>query len=286
MKQSLIANQLSHLEAIFAEYEQNPVTWLLVMGHYPIYSNGAHGDSSELIAYLQPMLEQYHVHAYVAGHDHFHAHLQKNEIEYIIAGAGSMLDTPKYTSAASLLWSNANIAGFAYMDVASTHLTINYVSSANETIYSYTLQNPGPTKIVRGINDKMTINSPMDMWEWILDLFTPEIEVTVAMSSIFFMGLAIFVWKFYGKEKSKKEKNEMTSKYHKNVAYEPVDHNDHGKSLLTSSLTTATSWAPEDTLEDGYTAASPPSSFANSFTARNHNVNAFAVEDMEHKEKF
>ena len=48
---------------------RNP-TWLLVAGHYPIYSVGEHGDTSELKSYLQPLLQKYNVHAYFCGHDH------------------------------------------------------------------------------------------------------------------------------------------------------------------------------------------------------------------------
>jgi 3',5'-cyclic AMP phosphodiesterase CpdA len=48
----------------------NP-TWLLVAGHYPVFSTGEHGDTSELKSYLLPLLTKYKVHAYFCGHDHF-----------------------------------------------------------------------------------------------------------------------------------------------------------------------------------------------------------------------
>jgi hypothetical protein len=49
--------------------------WIIVMGHYPIFSVGEHGDTDELVAYLNPLRDKYKVHAYVAGHDHFSAHM-------------------------------------------------------------------------------------------------------------------------------------------------------------------------------------------------------------------
>lgn len=268
MKQMLITNQLSHIDSMLAEYEKNPVTWLLVAGHYPIYSNGAHGDMSELISVLQPLLEKYHVHAYLAGHDHFHAHLQKKEIEYFIAGAGSMLDSPKYTSAAALVWSNANIAGFAYIDASETDLTIGYVSTANETIYSYSLQNPGPTKKITSAgaadDDHQKIKaSPSTIWEDIQSIWestsTQEMELTVAMSSVCFIGLSLFVWRFFKaskrtvaveKEKDKKHKKQRKNSTYEEVSYHPVQYEEYSKSLFTSALTTETSSHAEDTVED------------------------------------
>ena len=49
--------------------ESNP-TWLLVAGHYPIYSAGEHGDTTELQTYLVPLFRKYNVDAYFCGHDH------------------------------------------------------------------------------------------------------------------------------------------------------------------------------------------------------------------------
>ena len=66
-----IQNQLVHIEAMLVEVIRNNPTWLLVAGHYPIFSTGEHGDTSELKSYLLPLLVKYKVHAYFCGHDHF-----------------------------------------------------------------------------------------------------------------------------------------------------------------------------------------------------------------------
>jgi 3',5'-cyclic AMP phosphodiesterase CpdA len=74
---ALIADQLLHIEAALANATSsaNPPTWLFVVGHYPVFSPGSHGDTDELLLYLQPLLEQYRVDAYICGHDHLSAHL-------------------------------------------------------------------------------------------------------------------------------------------------------------------------------------------------------------------
>jgi len=45
-------------------------TWVIVAGHYPIYSVALHGPTLSLQKLLLPLLEQYNVGAYFCGHDH------------------------------------------------------------------------------------------------------------------------------------------------------------------------------------------------------------------------
>jgi hypothetical protein len=66
-----IQNQLEFIDAMLDEATRNCPTWLLVAGHYPIFSMGEHGDTSELQTYLLPLLQKHNVHAYFCGHDHF-----------------------------------------------------------------------------------------------------------------------------------------------------------------------------------------------------------------------
>ena len=44
--------------------------YLIVAGHHPILSAGAHGNSPCLMTKLKPLLEKYDVTAYFSGHDH------------------------------------------------------------------------------------------------------------------------------------------------------------------------------------------------------------------------
>jgi tartrate-resistant acid phosphatase type 5 len=62
-----IASQLSNIIAILEKASIHKPTWLLVAGHYPVYSSGSHSDTQELISYLDPLLSKYNVHAYFSG---------------------------------------------------------------------------------------------------------------------------------------------------------------------------------------------------------------------------
>jgi tartrate-resistant acid phosphatase type 5 len=62
----------------------------IVVGHHPIYSNGLHGDSKDLVTKLAPLLEEHNVHAYICGHDHDMQHLQmeKSKTSFLLSGGG------------------------------------------------------------------------------------------------------------------------------------------------------------------------------------------------------
>lgn len=137
-----IANQLQHLERMLVEMIAEEPTWLLAIGHYPIYSAGSSGDVSELINYLLPLLQQYKVHAFICGHDHISEHLRLDGIEYFVAGAGSMTDTLSKTPSADLIWAGAGYGAFAYMDASPSDLTIGYLDTNGTLRYQYTLTNP------------------------------------------------------------------------------------------------------------------------------------------------
>lgn len=85
-------NAADHLKWIDETLEEHSkfATWVIVCGHYPIYSVGVNGDNSVLLSTLYPILKFHRVHMYVAGHDHNHQYITMPDgITHVIAGNGA-----------------------------------------------------------------------------------------------------------------------------------------------------------------------------------------------------
>lgn len=63
--------------------------WLIVVGHYNMYTGGYHGSNRNLINMLKPLFIKYKVDMYISGHCHNLEHLSDSGIEYIISGSGA-----------------------------------------------------------------------------------------------------------------------------------------------------------------------------------------------------
>ncbi|XP_065826880.1 tartrate-resistant acid phosphatase type 5-like [Oscarella lobularis] len=74
---------------------ESNATWLLVAGHYPVWSICEHGPTDILVSRLKPMLEKYNASAYLCGHDHCmeHIHDGSNPVNYYLIGAGHLTDS-------------------------------------------------------------------------------------------------------------------------------------------------------------------------------------------------
>jgi tartrate-resistant acid phosphatase type 5 len=70
--------------------EDSKNTWKIAVGHHPVYSAGAHGDTEELKKVLPELFERQKVDAYFAGHDHHLEHYQlAGKTHHFISGGGS-----------------------------------------------------------------------------------------------------------------------------------------------------------------------------------------------------
>ena len=156
-QQSRIDNQLEWIERHLQQAQEENPSWLIVAGHYPIYSIGSHSDNAELVTHLQPLLEKYHVDAYFSGHDHISEHLKYNGIEYFVAGAASLTDKVGAidSSAAELHWAGAGFSAFAAVAATPANLAVEYVNMKGETIYEYTFARaePVPEYVEEDSND-------------------------------------------------------------------------------------------------------------------------------------
>uniref|UniRef100_A0A7S1CSA9 acid phosphatase n=1 Tax=Skeletonema marinoi TaxID=267567 RepID=A0A7S1CSA9_9STRA len=76
---------LSYIESALMKSDAD---YLVVAGHYPIYSPCSHGNTYELIEKLDPLLTKYGVTAYLSGHEHCQFHYSFDDMDYFLTGAG------------------------------------------------------------------------------------------------------------------------------------------------------------------------------------------------------
>eukprot|EP00483_Globobulimina_turgida_P000751 UN00751 len=65
---------------------ESTASYLIVAGHYPIYSIAEHGSTPDLIQNLNPLMEEYKGTAYFSGHDHGFQYIEDNGIGYVDTG--------------------------------------------------------------------------------------------------------------------------------------------------------------------------------------------------------
>jgi len=97
--------------------------WKIVFGHYPIYSNGAHGGTPQLQVHLLPLLKKYGVHLYLSGHDHSICH-KEDGVHCLVSGCGSrqshIRELPGYTNLPSTgiaYLKTSNVLEFGFYDL-------------------------------------------------------------------------------------------------------------------------------------------------------------------------
>lgn len=88
--------QLAWMERELAE---TGITWRIVVGHHPIWSNGWHGDSEDMASEVLPLLRRHKVPLYLSGHDHHPEVIDRGPGGplQVIAGNASEVRDPKGT---------------------------------------------------------------------------------------------------------------------------------------------------------------------------------------------
>lgn len=138
----------SQLHWLAAQLAHSNATYLLVAGHYPVWSVAEHGPTKCLLSHLRPLLIRYQVTAYLSGHDHCLQYLQEPglPVGYVISGAGTFMN-PSLEHIAdvppgSLRFHFADIeglGGFVHGTATVQNLTFFYIDGRGKRIFSVTL---------------------------------------------------------------------------------------------------------------------------------------------------
>lgn len=126
-------------------------TWVIVAGHYPIYSIGVNGDNTPLLTYLYPILKKYNIHIYVAGHDHNHQFFRMSDgIYHIISGQSAgrgpfgaeAVNHIGISAATPYLMHYFSRCGFVFVEADTNTMNVSFVDDAGKITYTGVISNP------------------------------------------------------------------------------------------------------------------------------------------------
>ena len=114
--------------------------YVIVAGHYPVYSICEHGPTSFLVDNVKPMLEKYKVNAYLNGHDHCAQFISYNNVQY--QTIGSAHENNPSTSHKHNIPSNSlkfhkgdGNGGFATLDISSNGMVITHYDGNGQELF-------------------------------------------------------------------------------------------------------------------------------------------------------
>ncbi|XP_038649816.1 tartrate-resistant acid phosphatase type 5b isoform X6 [Scyliorhinus canicula] len=122
------------LQWIRQKLAQSRSDYLMVAGHYPVWSIGQHGPTPCLVDQLRPLLKKYNVTAYISGHDHSLQFIQEGGgVAYIVSGSGSFVDTSTENKEKVprewLYFYNSDISalgGFVLIQITAEQMFVSY----------------------------------------------------------------------------------------------------------------------------------------------------------------
>lgn len=133
------AKQLKWLEQQLAK---SHAQWRIVCGHYPLLSNGTHEVCPRFYESVFPILAQYGVHVYLAGHDHNAQLIESpqpggHSIYCCVAGAVSATTEPRRRVPGTLFLSTH--PGQWVCEVSESEMTMSYVDQDQKTRFQHTI---------------------------------------------------------------------------------------------------------------------------------------------------
>jgi len=128
--------------------------WLIVVGHFPVYSAGENGPTPLLVSRLLPLMEAAGVALYICGHDHQLEHIGPvtgSAVDFLVVGAGAKFNASEAHEAdlpaETLKFQYGIGCGFASVHVSrrgyeASMLTVTLWDGAGDILYSFTKPNP------------------------------------------------------------------------------------------------------------------------------------------------
>lgn len=138
-----------YLAAVEGMLAASTAAWLVVAGHFPVYSVADHGDTPYLVERLAPLLRKYGVAAYFNGHDHVLQHIERDGVSYFTSGHGTHSDNFPLGSYNARLGTpssppegyrySVNGPGFAAAQVTTRAMSVQFIDRQGKVLYTTAL---------------------------------------------------------------------------------------------------------------------------------------------------
>lgn len=131
-------DQLAFLEAELKR--QRKTQFMAVMAHFPVYSDGPHGDDAVLIRDWDPLFRKYNVHLYLAGHDHDLQHLEfeGHPTSFFLSGGGGANEVYDLKIDPSKRGPYAQkVFGFSHLSVTHDKITLRHLDSKGQLLHAF-----------------------------------------------------------------------------------------------------------------------------------------------------
>jgi hypothetical protein len=114
-------------------------SFTIVIGHHPVYSNGSHGDTTELVEKLAPMLQAAGVQLYFCGHDHDLQHLELagQKTSFVLSGGGGARVRELKNKDRQMPFGTP-VHGFSHLQINAQRAVLRHLDANGKQIHAFT----------------------------------------------------------------------------------------------------------------------------------------------------
>ena len=141
------ADQLAWLEVELAK--PRPGSWVIASAHHPVFSNGQHGDTSELLKNWAPLFRKHKVDFFLSGHDHQLEHLEVDgwPTSFVVAGGGGA--APGIMKRDDRGPFSRTLYGFFHLQLNRDRADARFISVNGKLVHEFTRSATGEVKVVQ-----------------------------------------------------------------------------------------------------------------------------------------
>ena len=118
------------------ELAKSKARWKIVYGHFPVYEQMSDYTEPQQ-RLLLPMFKEFGVDLYLCGHHHTMQHWTVDGIEYLVTGAGGMINYPLNDSTKTGRKFMMSAPGFAAVEVTHDVMTFRFIGAKDQILYEY-----------------------------------------------------------------------------------------------------------------------------------------------------